>query len=94
MRITESAAQDRKLRRKANRQQRREGGYQIDLSVQQKRAERSMGIRATLSEITMTGNAGEKQAARKAKKRLNDSTVTKEFDRQGLRGFWNYAEQG
>lgn len=91
MKVTESAALDRKLRRKANRQQRREGGYPIDLAVQQRRAERDMGIRATLSEITTSGDAGEKQAARKAKKRLNDAKVVKEFERQGLRGFWDYS---
>lgn len=91
MKVTQSAAIDRKRRRKANRQQRREGGYQIDLAVQQRRAERDMGIRATLSEITARGDAGEKQAARKAKKRLNDAKVVKEFERQGLRGFWDYS---
>lgn len=90
MRVQESAALDRKLRRKANRKQRRKGGHQFDLAAMQVQSEQSTRLRCTLSELAASGTAGEKIEARRSKKRLNTTQVRKEFDRQGLRGFWDY----
>lgn len=76
-------AVDRKLRRKANRQQRRAAAIPLDLSTMQKRAEHDVRLRCNLSEAAMAGVPG----AAKAKRKLNDVWTNR--NSRNLTGFWN-----
>lgn len=80
-------ALDRKARRKANRQQRAEGGRSIDLGKLQKRAESDTRVRCNLAEQAQHGTPTERMAARKAKRALNDNWTNRYS--QSLTGFWN-----
>ena len=73
---------DRKLRRKANRQQRRTAALPLDLSAMQKRAEHDVRLRCNLSEAAMAGVPG----AAKAKRRLNDVWTNR--NQRSLGDFW------
>jgi hypothetical protein len=87
MRVQESPAIDRKARRRANRTQRQQGGAQLDLTSMQKRAERDTKLRCTLLNTMLTGDALERAAAAKAKRKLNDVWTNRRM--QSLTGFWN-----
>lgn len=73
---------DRKLRRKANRQQRRTAAIPLDLSAMQKRAEHDVRLRCNLSEAAMAGVPG----AAKAKRKLNDVWTNR--NQRSLGDFW------
>ena len=73
---------DRKLRRKANRQQRRTAALPLDLSAMQKRAEHDVRLRCNLSEAAMAGVPG----AAKAKRKLNDVWTNR--NQRSLGDFW------
>lgn len=75
-------AVDRKLRRKANRQQRQTAALPLDLSAMQKRAEHDVRLRCNLSEAAMAGVPG----AAKAKRKLNDVWTNRAS--RNLTGFW------
>ena len=75
-------AVDRKLRRKANRQQRRTAALPLDLSAMQKRAEHDVRLRCKLSEAAMAGVPG----AAKAKRKLNDVWTNR--NQRSLGDFW------
>ena len=75
-------ARDRKLRRKANRQQRRTAALPLDLSAMQKRAEHDVRLRCNLSEAAMAGVPG----AAKAKRRLSDVWTNR--NQRSLGDFW------
>jgi len=87
--VRNTTAYDAKLRRKANREQRRDQSVpMLDLAALQKRAERDMKIRCTLSRDSMHADtATERVAAAQAKRKLND-TWTNRYSKN-LRGFWN-----
>lgn len=85
--VLNTTAYDAKLRRKANRKQRRESAPMLDLAALQKRAERDMKIRCTLSRDSVHADtATERAAAAQAKRKLND-TWTNRYSKN-LRGFW------
>lgn len=75
-------AVDRKLRRKANRQQRRTAALPLDLCAMQKRAEHDVRLRCNLSEAAMAGVPG----AAKAKRKLNDVWTNR--NQRSLGDFW------
>lgn len=81
-------AVDRKLRRKANRQQRRTAALSLDLSAMQKRAEHDVRLRCKLSHDAIHADTmNERAAAAKAKRRLNDVWTNRVS--RNLTGFWN-----
>ena len=80
--VHDTTAFDAKLRRKANRQQRRTAALPLDLSAMQKRAEHDVRLRCNLSEAAMAGVPG----AAKAKRKLNDVWTNR--NSRNLTGFW------
>lgn len=87
MRVQESQRLDRKLRRKANRQQRADQGETLDLCKMQRKAEHDVKLRCTLLHTVMTGSPLERTAAAKAKRKLNDVWTNRKSS--SLTGFWN-----
>ena len=81
-------AVDRKLRRKANRQQRREAAPTLDLCAMQKRAEHDVRLRCKLGHDALHADTmNERAAAAKAKRKLNDVWTNR--NSRNLTGFWN-----
>lgn len=80
--VRNTTAYNAKLRRKANRRQRQEGGPAIDLAAAQKRAEHDVKLRCNLSEAVVAGLPG----AAKAKRKLND--VWTNHKSKSLGDFW------
>lgn len=76
-------ALDRKLRRRANRTQRRAGAAPLDLGALQQKAEADVRLRCKLSEAVLIGVPG----AAKAKRKLNDTWTNR--NAKSLAGFWN-----
>lgn len=81
--VHNTTAFDAKLRRKANRQQRRIAANPLDLGAMQKRAEHDMRLRCNLSEAVVAGVPG----AVKAKRKLNDVWTNRVS--RNLTGFWS-----
>lgn len=81
MKVNE-AALDRKLRRRANRTQRQQGGPTLDLGAMQQRAEHDVKLRCTLSQAAADGLPG----AAKAKRKLNDVWTNR--NKRSLGDFW------
>lgn len=81
-------ALDRKLRRRANRTQRQDKGLSLDLGKLQNKAEHDVRQRCTLGNTARHGkDAGERAAAAKAKRKLNDTWTNR--NSKSLTGFWN-----
>lgn len=81
---------DRKLRRKANRQQRRAAACPLDLGAMQKRAEHDVRLRCKLSHDAIHADTmNERAAAAKAKRKLNDVWTNR--NQRSLGDFWRPA---
>lgn len=86
--VHNTTAFDAKLRRKANRQQRRTATPSLDLSAMQKRAEHDVRLRCKLSHDAIHADTmNERAAAAKAKRKLNDVWTNR--NSRNLTGFWN-----
>lgn len=85
--VRDTTAFDAKLRRKANRQQRRIAAAPLDLSEMQKRAEHDVRLRCKLSHDAIHADTmNERAAAAKAKRKLND--VWTKRNQRSLGDFW------
>ena len=85
--VHDTTAFDAKLRRKANRQQRRTAALPLDLSTIQKRAEADVRLRCKLSHDAIHAESvNERAAAAKAKRKLNDVWTNRVS--RNLAGFW------
>lgn len=78
---------DRKLRRKANRQQRLTAALPLDLCALQKRAEHDVRLRCKLGHDAIHADTmNERAAAAKAKRKLNDVWTNR--NQRSLGDFW------
>lgn len=85
--VQDTTAFDAKLRRKANRQQRRTAALPLDLSTMQKRAEHDVRLRCKLGHDAQHATTlNERAAAAKARRKLNDVWINR--NSRDLTGFW------
>ena len=81
--IQNHVAHDKAARRRANRQQRADGGMVLDLLSLNRKASKDVGLRCKLADLAAAGTPG----AAKAKRKLNDVWTNR--NTQSLTGFWN-----